>query len=53
MSEYEIGNECYKQGSIQFGLERLHFHIVTLNLPQQQLDAYNEWAKRKRGYEFE
>lgn len=45
MSDYEIRNECYKQDAIQYGLERMNFHVVTLNLPQQQLDAYNERAQ--------
>lgn len=45
MSDYEIRNECNKQEAIQYGLERMNFHVVTLNLPQQQLDAFNERAQ--------
>lgn len=53
MEDYQIGNECYKQEAIQYGLERMNFHVVTLNLHQQQLDTFNERAAQKRGRQFE
>ncbi|KGR87253.1 transcriptional regulator [Ureibacillus massiliensis 4400831 = CIP 108448 = CCUG 49529] len=53
MVDYRIGYEYYKVACLQHGLEPVNFHYFILNLSQQQLDAYNERAEKKRGRVFE
>lgn len=53
MTDYRIGYEYYKQVCQQYGLEPVNFHYFILNLSQEQLDAYNERAKEKRGRHIE
>ncbi|BDH61614.1 hypothetical protein MTP04_17440 [Lysinibacillus sp. PLM2] len=53
MVDYRIGYEYYKVACLQHKLEPVNFHYFILNLTQQQLDAYNERAEKKRGRVFE
>ncbi|RHW37541.1 transcriptional regulator [Lysinibacillus yapensis] len=49
MSKYREGYEYYVAKCMDFGLEPINFYYYVLHLSREQLDAYNEQAKRMNG----
>lgn len=49
MTDYREGYEYYRQACEKHGLEPINFHYYILNLSQEQLDAYNHYAKVSGG----
>ena len=47
--DYRIGYEYYRNACMEHGLEPLNFHYFILNLSQEQLQAYYDFAQQKRG----
>ena len=53
MVDYNLGYDYYKQACHEYGLEPINFGYFLLSLSKEQLDAYNERAKQKRGYDLD
>lgn len=49
MSIYREGYDYYVAKCIDFGLEPINFYYYVLQLSQEQLDAFNEQAKKMKG----
>ncbi|MBD8025066.1 transcriptional regulator [Ureibacillus sp. Re31] len=49
MSIYREGYDYYVAKCMDFGLEPINFYYYVLQLSQEQLDAFNEQAKKMKG----
>ncbi|WP_431030389.1 transcriptional regulator [Lysinibacillus sp. LZ02] len=49
MTMYQEGYQIYREKCEQFGLEPVNFRYYVIQLSQEQLDAYNEQARVKKG----
>lgn len=48
MSVYEEGYNYYVSKCKAFGLEPIQFHVYIMNLSEEQLQAFNEQAKKMK-----
>lgn len=46
---YREGYDYYVAKCMDFGLEPINFYYYVLQLSQEQLDAFNEQAKKMKG----
>lgn len=49
MSVYREGYDYYVSKCMDFGLEPINFYYYVLQLSEEQLDAFNEQAKKMNG----
>lgn len=49
MSVYEAGYNYYVSKCRDFGLEPIQFHVFIMNLSEEQLQAFNEQARKWEG----
>ncbi|MEO4055169.1 transcriptional regulator [Solibacillus sp. CAU 1738] len=49
MSMYREGYECYLEKCELFGLEPVNFRYYVIQLSPEQLTAFNEQARSKKG----
>lgn len=49
MTTNRQGYEVYLKKCEQFGLEPVNFHYFIINLSEEQLNAFNDYAKQNRG----